>query len=434
MILSDMKIRNLEAKKKGYRVCDGDGLYLQVSPRGAKTWQLRYHFGGKERTMSGGRYPRVSLQEARELRHRTKRLLDLNLDPCSEKRREKIDAQYRDKNTFRLVAEEWFNSRKGDWTPRHARKIWHRLETYILPDMGRRSISEIKPLEVLRVIQKIEARDATELSHCQLSSCNRIFRYAVVTGRLQYNPASDLSSALRRHRAKHHPTLRAPEIGEFLRAFHQFECREIHKIAFELLLLTGLRTGELRHSKWADAHLDRWEWIMPPEITKMKDLHVVPLSQQTAILLRRLNEITGDQEWLFPNFGSKRSPVISENFANNIIRKIGYKDRIVGHGFRSMFSTVLNEAGFNRDAIERQLAHSERNRVRAAYNRAEYWEIRGPMMQWWADFLDRARNTANPNPFNGSPRSAFLEPARLRHPIFLERDGGSGTEPLMLPR
>lgn len=433
MMLSDLKIRNLESKKKGYRVCDGDGLYLQVSPRGAKTWQLRYHFGGKERTMSGGRYPRVSLQEARELRHRMKRLLDLNLDPCSEKRREKIDAQYRDRNTFRLVAEEWFNSRKGDWTSRHARKIWHRLETYIFPDMGKRSISEIKPLEVLRVIQKIEARNATELSHCQLSSCNRIFRYAVVTGRIQYNPASDLSSALRRHRAKHHPTLRAPEIGEFLRAFHQFECREIHKIAFEVLLLTGLRTGELRHSKWTDVHFDRWEWIMPPEITKMKDLHVVPLSQQAAILLGRLNEITGDREWLFPNFGSKRSPVISENFANNIIRKIGYKDRIVGHGFRSMFSTVLNEAGFNRDAIERQLAHSERNRVRAAYNRAEYWEIRGPMMQWWADFLDRARSNANPNPFNGSSRSGFLEPARPHHPILLEGNRGSGHEPLMLP-
>ena len=435
MILSDLKIRNLEPKKKGYRVCDGDGLYLQVSPRGAKTWQLRYHFGGKERTMSGGSYPRVSLQEARELRHRTKRLLDLNLDPCSEKRREKIDAQYRDRNTFRLVAEEWFNSRKGDWTPRHARKIWHRLETYIFPDMGKRSIADIKPLEVLRVIQKIEARDATELSHCQLSSCNRIFRYAVVTGRIQHNPASDLGSALRRHRVKHQPALRAAEIGDFLRAFHRFECREIYKIAFELLLLTGLRTGELRHSKWIDVDFERWEWIMPPEITKMKELHVVPLSQQAATLLRRLKEITGDQEWLFPNFGSQRSPVISENFANNIIRKIGYKDRVVGHGFRSMFSTVLNEAGFNRDAIERQLAHSERNRVRAAYNRAEYWEVRGPMMQWWADFLDRAMDTANPNLLGGSSRSAFVEPAKMYQRIPLDRRNDTMVgDRLWLPR
>lgn len=417
MLLTDFRIKRSEPKKKTYRICDGEGLYLQVTPTGKKTWQVRYRFAGKERTISGGSYPRVGLREAREIRHRTKQLLDLNIDPCSEKHRQKLEAKFRDENSFQRVAVEWFNSRKGEWTPRHERKIWHRLEKYVFPDLGGRAIAEIKPLEVLHVIQKIESRDATELSHCQLSVCNRIFRYAVVTGRLQYNPASDLGSALRRHRVRHHPALRASQLGAFLKAFRCFDCREVHKIAFELLLLTALRTGELRFSKWVDIDFERWEWVLPPEITKMKDLHIVPLSEQAMVLLRKLKEITGHQEWLFPNPDSRKHPVISENFANNIIRKLGYKDRVVGHGFRSMFSTVLNEAGFNRDAIERQLAHKERNKVRAAYNRAEYWEIRGPMMQWWADFLHRAIQS-QPSHSRGRSLGGFVDPA-----VMLENSG-----------
>ncbi|MFD0894745.1 tyrosine-type recombinase/integrase [Luteolibacter ambystomatis] len=405
-----MKIKALRPRKKPFRVCDGDGLYLHVTPTGRKSWQVRYRFAGKERMISGGGYPRVSLKEARDLRHRTKQLLDLNIDPCSEKQRQKLEAKFRDQNSFQRVAAEWFNSRKAEWTPRHARKIWHRLERYVFPDLGRRAIAEIKPLEVLRVIQKIETRDATELSHCQLSVCNRIFRYGIVTGRLHYNPASDLGPALRRHRVRHHPSLRPNELGEFLRQFQTLECKEVHKIAFELLLLTGLRTGELRHSKWGDIDFARWEWVLPSEITKMKEEHVVPLSDQAAALLRRLKDLTGDQKWLFPNQDPRKHPVISENFANNIIRKMGYEGKVVGHGFRSMFSTVLNEAGFNRDAVERQLAHKERNRVRAAYNRAEYWEIRGPMMQWWADFLDKAMRS-DPRAGRGRSLEGFIMPA-----------------------
>lgn len=413
MLLTDFRIKRIEPKKKAFRVSDGDGLYLQVTPTGKKTWQFRYRFAGKERMISGGSYPRVGLREARELRHRSRQLLDQNIDPCSEKQRLKLEAKFRDENSFERVAVEWFNSRKAEWTPRHARKIWHRLEQYIFPDLGKRAIAEIKPLEVLRVIQKIEARDATELSHCQLSVCSRIFRYAVVTGRLHYNPASDLGSALRRHRVRHHPALRPRELGDFLRAFRSFECHEVHKIAFELLLLTALRTGELRFSKWVDIDFERWEWVLPPEITKMKDEHIVPLSDQVVKLLRRLKDLTGYQEWLFPNQDRRKHPVISENFANNIIRKMGYRGKVVGHGFRSMFSTVLNEAGFNRDAIERQLAHKERNKVRAAYNRAEYWEVRGPMMQWWANFLDKARE-ANPVLERERSPSGHVEPALMR--------------------
>ncbi|MBC7980302.1 MAG: tyrosine-type recombinase/integrase [Armatimonadetes bacterium] len=392
MLLSDLKIRNLKPESKAYRVRDGEGLYLRVTPNGGKAWQIRYFFGDKERILSAGSYPRVSLQEARELRLRAKKLVDQNIDPCSEKRRERIEAHYRDRNTFRLVAEEWFEARQGDWTPRHARKIWHRLETYIFPDLGKRSIADVKPLDVLRVIQKLDARNATEMSRCQLSACRRIFKYAVVTGRIQYNPAADLECALRRHRVKHHPTLRAVEIGEFLRAFEKFDCQEVYKLGFEILILTALRTGELRYSKWSDIHFERQEWVVRAEVMKMKETHVVPLSSQALSALRRLELLTGDQEWLFPNVYQQKRPVISENFVNNIIRRIGYKDRIVGHGFRSMFSTVLNEHGFNRDAIERQLAHKERNQVRAAYNRAEYWEERRFIMQWWGDFLTAVRS------------------------------------------
>lgn len=415
MILSDLKIKSLRPESKPYRVRDGDGLYLKVTPNGNKTWQIRYFFGSKERILSGGSYPRVSLQEARELKFKAKKLIDQNIDPCSEKRREKIEAQNRDINTFQLVAKEWFESRKGDWTPRHARKIWHRLENYVLTDLGKRAVADIRPLEVLRVIQKIEARSATELSHCQLSVCKRIFKYAVVTGRIQYNPAGDLNSALRRHRVKHHPSLRAVEIGDFLRTFEKFKCGEVYKIGFELLVLTALRTGELRYSKWSDIHFERQEWAVRAEVMKMKEAHIVPLSSQALDALRRLELLTGHQEWLFPNPHRQKHPVISENFVNNIIRKIGYKDRIVGHGFRSMFSTVLNEFGFNRDAIERQLAHKERNQIRAAYNRAEYWVERRFIMQWWGDFLCAMANTTD------AGRSDF----GCQGPAILNRRGGS---------
>jgi integrase len=417
VLLSENQIRALRPKAKSYRVRDGDGLFLQVSCTGRKTWQMRYRFSGKERTISGGSYPRVTLKDAREFRHATKRLLDQNLDPCSEKARAKLEATNRDRQSFEAVASEWFNARKSDWTPRHARKIWHRLQQYVFPDLGRRSIADIKPLEVLRVIQKIEARDATELSHCQLSACNRIFRYAVVTGRIQYNPAADLGSALRRHRVVHYPTLRAAELGEFLRSFRGFECREVPKIGFELLLLTALRTGELRYSEWSHIDFTRSEWVLPPAITKMNDLHIVQLSRQAVNLLRRLHEITGHQRWLFPNPHHAKHPVISENFVNNIIAKLGYKGRVVGHGFRSIFSTILNEAGFNWDAIERQLSHRERNQVRAAYNRAEYWEVRATMMQWWADFLAKAEATPRTMLLDERPLQTFSAPSESRDPI-----------------
>lgn len=387
MILTDAKIRATKPNEKTFRLGDGEGLFLVVRPNGNKHWQLRYRFLDKEKTLSLGKYPRVSLAEARDKKIDSLRLIDSGKDPSTKRKEEKALAIFRDRNSFGAVTQEWLDRNKAVWSERHSRRVSERLDNHILPKIGKRPISEILPLEMLSVIQKIEATGAVYSAHRILQICGSIFNYAIITGRAQHNITIGLSTALRPHREKHHPTLRAQELSGFLKALEELQTTEQNKLAFKLLLLTAVRTGEMRYSKWSDVDFEAKEWCIPAEITKMRTEHIVPLSRQAINILKRLNELTGHQEWLFPNQQKQRHPVMSENTINHMIDRMGYKGRIVGHGFRSLFSTVLNENGFNRDAIERQLAHMERNAVRAAYNRAEYMTERREIMQWWADFV-----------------------------------------------
>lgn len=288
------------------------------------------------------------------------------------------------------MTKEWYEINKAIWTEDHGKKVWMRFEKYIFPDLGNMPVSEIEPVDVLRVIQKIEKTGATYVSRRMAESCKRVFSYAICTTRIKHNPASDLNEALVRHRAQHYPTLRPSELPKFLHTFEKQDCGEIYRIAFKLLLLTALRTCELRYSQWHNVDFESREWYIPKELMKMNEAHVVFLSDQAVALLKRLHEITGHQEWMFLNPRPIKHPVISENFATNIIKSMSYQSKLVGHGFRALFSTVCNEHKKSKDAVERQLAHRERNPSRAAYDRSYHYEERKEILQWWADYLDRS--------------------------------------------
>jgi integrase len=392
MPLTEISIRALKPSTKERKVADSGGLYLLVHPGGSKSWRYKYRILGKEKKLALGLYPLVSLKEARCKRDDAKRQLMNGIDPAAKKQSDKRLAAFNAANTFKEVAEEWHGINKSKWTERHAHVLMRRLELHIFPDLGRRPIKEIKPIELLNTIRKIEKRKATHLSHRLLQVCKLIFRYALVTERAEYNPAADLQGALVAHREKHHPTLKPNELPKFLEALGVVETSMLNRFAVKLLLLTFMRQGELRHSKWAHIDWKAKEWHIPAENTKMRDAHIVPLSSQALALLKELKELTGWSDYLFPSQQRQKNPVMSENTINVVIKRMGYEGKIVGHGFRALASTILNEHGFNSDVIERQLAHAERNKVRAAYNRAEYLPDRGKMMQWWADYLQVAEN------------------------------------------
>lgn len=388
MALTEKQVLNAKAKDKPYKLTDGKGLHLLVKPNGGRYWRYKYTFLGKEKLLALGTYPEVSLSVAREKHREARKLVAEKIDPSAKKQEDKRQAIYNAQNSFELVAKEWFDLNKSKWSEGHAQRVWRRLEVNVVPYLGKIAIADIKTLDLLNILRKVEARGATEMAHRLLQSCNAIFRYAVITTRITYNPAQDLQGALKTHKTKHYPTIEAKELPDFFVQLNKVETTAINKIAIRLLMLTFIRTGELRKSKWENINWEEKEWRLPAYITKMKDEHVVPLPDQAIALLKELQQYSGHSELLFPSQQRRRHAMMSENTVNHVLHKMGYKGKLVGHGFRSLASTTLNEKGYRPDVIERQLAHAERNKVRAAYNRAEYMEQRIGMMQDWADFLD----------------------------------------------
>ena len=395
MALTETAIKNIKLKAKPYKLTDGDGLYLLVHNNGGKYWRLKYLILGKEKLLALGTYPEISLADAREKRRDARKLIANGKDPNNQRKEDKRLAIFIANNTFEAVATEWFQNNQAKWVPDHAARLWRRLEANILPILGTRPIAEIKSLEMLDVLRIIEKRGATDLSHRLLQVCGAIFRYSVLTGRSQYNPTLDLRGALKSHKAESHPTITARQLPDFLKKLATVETSDQNRLAVRLLLLTFVRTGEMRQARWEDVDFKAKEWRLPPHTTKMRDLHIVPLSKQTLALLKELKEITGYSEYLLPSQHRQRNPIMSENTINLVIHRMGYKGKIVGHGFRALASTTLNEMGFHPDVIERQLAHMERDKVRAAYNRAEYLLERRKMMQWWGDYLDNVASGSN---------------------------------------
>jgi integrase len=387
MALTELIIRKSKAGAKTISMGDGNGLWLVIFPHGSKLWRFKYKFLGKETSLSLGSYPEISLSEAREKQSDARKLLQNQINPSTARKEEKQLAKFRQNNSFRAVAEEWHATNLRKWTTEHGKKLWRRLEIHILPTLGNRPISEISALDLLEVLRRVEKLGKTETTHRALHYCTSIFRYAVLTRRMNYNPASDLQGALKPHSGTHFPTITQRQIPEFFARLDEANTSELNRLAIKFLMLTMVRQGELRLAKWGDFDFRAKEWRIRPETTKMRTLHHVPLSIHALELLAAIKKISGEAEYVFPSQQNKKNAYMSENTINKVLHRIGYKGELVGHGFRSLASTILNENGFRPDVIERQLAHMPRDQVRAAYNRAEYLPERRKMMHWWDDFL-----------------------------------------------
>ena len=385
--LVDSGIRTAQAKKTPYKLSDGESMYLLVTPAGQKYWRFKYRFAGKEKVLALGVYPDVTLAAARVKRTDARKLLTDNLDPGLAKKEQIRNERIKAGNTFESIAREWHEKQSHKWTEAHAARVLGSLETNIFPSLGGRPIAEISPAELLDVLRIIENRGALEIAARVLQRCSAVFRYAIVSQRTRTNPAADLKGALKAPKVKHYSALSAKDLPEFLAKLDQFDGYETTKLAIRLLMLTFVRTGELRAARWEEFDIPGKLWRIPADRMKMGVEHLVPLSDQAIEILERLQYLTGAYDLVFPG-RSKADKPISENTVLYGLYRMGYHSRATGHGFRTTASTILNELGFDSDAIERQLAHGEKDKVRAAYNRAKYLDKRKAMMQAWADYLD----------------------------------------------
>ncbi|HEX2237137.1 MAG TPA: integrase arm-type DNA-binding domain-containing protein [Gammaproteobacteria bacterium] len=394
MPLTDSTIRNAKAGAKPITLFDGGGLYLLVTPGGGKWWRFKYRYCGKDKLLSLGTYPAVMLKAARNNRDKMRQQLASGIDPGQMRKAAKL-AQHGGANSFESIACEWFEKFKPGWASSHADKIIRRLERDVFPYLGSRFINSITAPELLTVLRRIESRGALETAHRALQNCGQIFRYAIATGRADRDPSADLRGALPPSRERHHASITDPKaIAELLRAIDGYQGHAVTRCALKLAPLVFVRPGELRQAEWREFDLEAAEWRIPADRMKLRAPHIVPLARQALGILRELELLTGSGRYVFPSLRTNGRPM-SNNTVNAGLRRLGYaSNEMTGHGFRSMASTILNELGWNRDAIERQLAHAERDTVRAAYNYAEHLPERRSMMQAWADYLDGLVNGA----------------------------------------
>jgi integrase len=410
MKLTDTFVKRKQGNGKAQKYADGGGLFLYISPKGTKSWRLAYRYLGKHKLLVIGPYPAISLKEARERREAAKKLLVDNIDPSAAKREAKAVAENAAKNTFEAVAREWIEKFAGSWTPHTQRHILRRMENFIFPVMGKRPINSISAPELLTVLRKIESKGFLCVAHLARSECGRVFRYAIATDRAERDVAHDLTGAL--------PPMPAPKhlaaitdtrvIGKFLDTLDSNYGMFHIRCALRLAPFVFVRAKELTEAEWSHFDLDAAEWRIPAEVMKMRQPHIVPLSRQAMAILRELHPVTGNGRFLFPGKPKKGKggklaaiggevPIRNKTLVQSL-RNLGYtKDEMTFHGFRSMASTVLNEKGYNRDWIERQLAHTERDEVRAAYNYAEYLPERRKMMQEWADYITELKEKVRKN-------------------------------------
>lgn len=387
MPLTNTACKNAKPSEKARKLADGGGLYLEVLPSGGKYWRMKYRFGAKEKRLAFGVYPAVSLEEARECRNQAKKLLATGKDPADVKKQEKLATKAAHDNSFEAVAREWYAARRESWSDHYADSLMKRLEADIFPDFGHRPISDVSTRELLATIRKIEGRGAVDIAKRALQTCGQIFRFAVIAGYAERDPSADLKGVLKTVKSKSHAHLAESELPEYLAKLEGYDGHPLTLLALKFLLLTFVRNGELRGARWEEINFDKAEWRIPAERMKMREQHVVPLSRQALAILREIQNHSGNREHLFPNQHHPRG-CMSENTLLYALYRMGYHSRATAHGFRSTASTILNEHGFRPDVIERQLAHAERNNVRAAYNHAEYLPERKTMMQWWGDYVD----------------------------------------------
>lgn len=391
MSLTDTAVRNASPREKQFTLYDAEGLFLLVKPNGSKLWRWKYRIDGREKRLSLGVYPKVSLKSAREARDEYQANLRKGIDPGAAKKVVKAEEKAQGE-TFELVSREWHKKFRPTWTPGHAARILVSLEKDAFPWIGIRPIREISAPEVLSVARRVESRGAIETAHRLVGNVGMVFRYAVASGLADSDPTRDLRGALSPTNEKHHASVTDPKaVADLLRAIESYSGSLVTRCALRLAPLVFVRPGELRHAEWSEINSDTAEWRIPAHKMKMRVQHIVPLSRQALEVLAELRPLTGSGRYVFPSERTSERPM-SENTVNAALRRLGYtREEMTGHGFRSMASTLLNELGWNRDAIERQLAHAERNNVRAAYNFAEFLPERRKMMQAWAENLDALR-------------------------------------------
>ena len=386
MPLTDTQIRNAKPREKIYKLYDGGGLYLEVSPKGGKWWRIKYRFGGKEKRLSLGVYPDVSLKDARKRRDEARKLLANDVDPGEYRKAAKA-------NSFELVAREWYTKHSPNWTDSHGSRIIRRLERDIFPWIGGKAIAEITAPQLLEVIRRVEHRGALETAHRALGNCGQVFRYAIATGRAERDPSADLRGALPPVKGTHFASVTEPkEVAEILRALDGYKGTLPVRCALRLAPLVFVRPGELRHAEWADINLDAAEWRYT--VSKTGTQHIVPLARQAVAILEELKPLTESGRYVFPSARNPRGDKpMSDNAILAAMRRMGIgKDEMSGHGFRAMARTILDEVlGFRPDYIEHQLAHAVRDPNGRAYNRTAHLEERRKMMQEWADYLDKLK-------------------------------------------
>lgn len=394
MPLTDLRIRNLKPTEKAFKVSDGGGLNLTVTPKGSKLWRLSYRFAGKQKTLAIGGYPVVTLEKAREARLAARRLLADGVDPSEAKKTEKRQQLAASANTFNSVATEYVEKlEKEGRSPRTISKVeW--LLGIAVPVIGHRPITEISSAEVLDVLRRVEKRGRHESARRLRSTIGSVFRYAIATARAENDPTVALHGALITPKVTHRAAITDKKaLGGLLRAIDSFDGQSTTRAALQLIAALFPRPGELRAAEWDEIDFENAVWTLPAAKTKMRREHRIPLPMQANVILRGLHEITGNGSLLFPSVRSAHR-AMSDNTLNAAMRRMGYaKEEVTAHGFRATASTLLNESGkWAPDVIERQLAHVEQNEIRRAYARADYWDERVRMMAWWADFLDEAKS------------------------------------------
>ena len=391
MSLTDTALRAVKPTEKTQKLFDGNGLYLLVTPGGSKSWRLKYRFQGKEKLISLGPYPMVTLKEARERATVARKTLEGGTDPSAQRKQEKHMAQ----NTFELVAREWHEMQIPKWSATYAEATMNRMKRNLFPAIGSKPVNEISAPDILAILRKVEARGIIGTAHAIKYICSSIMRYAIVTGRAERDPAADLRGALAPHVKKHHPALTAPEkVGRLMHAIYNYQGSLSVRSALQLMALTFCRTKEIRFAEWNEFDFADKLWRIPAERMKMKRDHLVPLSAQVIAVLEKIRLYSGKDQYVFPSYRSEPVP-FGKTALEKAIKIMGFeKDEMCPHGFRAMASTLLNELGYNRDWIERQLAHVPHEQVRGIYNRAEYLQERRRMLQEWANYLDGLREKA----------------------------------------
>ena len=386
MKLNARQVETAKPKDKPYKMADGGGLYLLVKTNGSRYWRLKYRIDGKEKLLALGVYPDVSLADARAKRDEARKGIARGIDPLEVKKEQKVEREAQVKNTFQEIALEWHNMKVKKWSAGYASDILEAFNKDVFPFIGQRPVADIKPLELLNVLKKMEDRGATEKAKKVRQRCGEVFRYAIVTGRAEYNPAPDLTSAMQGHESTHYPFLTTEELPAFFKALTGYSGSELMVLAARLLIITGLRTGELRGALWSEIDTKKALWEISAERMKMRRPHIIPLSTQALAIIEQIRAMTGQFPLLFPGRNDP-SKTMSEASINQVFKRIGYTGRVTGHGFRHTMSTVLHEQGYNTAWIETQLAHVDKNAIRGTYNHAQYLDGRREMLQWYADYM-----------------------------------------------